>query len=558
MQKISLKIKFLIPLVILILIIVVSLNYAYTYFDTVDDKEEASAKVMAFKYLLQHHLLDEGKVLFLLLDQISSDKQLKNAFISNDREKLYTLSKEYYNNYESKYDVTHMYFIKLDKECFLRTHFEDRYGDTIKRESLEKSIENSNIILETEVGTMGSLTYRCVMPWVVDNNIIGYLELGIEYSELMKPLEVALNSEILVGYNEKMLNMNKIDNYHLGQYISNADTNYVLLKESRAIDNNILFKELNKQKVATNQNFISNFVVSKGDKYYNCILFEYSFSKSLSLPVYIIHEKKYTFKDFLKVIILSGSIIFGLIIFLIFLLITEKIEKKLDQRELELLESNTELENFAYAASHDLKAPLRAIDNLATWIEEDLEIINENTTHQLELMRGRIARMNKLLDGLLEYSRIGRVREEKMPVDVGKLLQNILYSVSQPKGFKIEIAPNMPILETYYSPLNQIFLNLIVNALKHHNKKDGTISITAESTGNFYRFSIKDNGPGIPKEYHEKIFQLFQTLESKDKVEGVGMGLAIIKKSVDQFGGEISLISEENHGSTFVFTWPKK
>ena len=229
----------------------------------------------------------------------------------------------------------------------------------------------------------------------------------------------------------------------------------------------------------------------------------------------------------------------------------------LTQTNAVLEKRNQELDQFAYVASHDLKAPLRAIANLSEWIEEDIsDTLNPENRHQMNLLRGRVHRLEALIDGLLQYSRVGRVATESEPVDVTDLLQEVLNSIAPPPD-TVTIEPGLPTLVTQRLPLFQVFSNLISNALKHHHRSDGKITISVKDQGRFYEFAVADDGPGIAPEYHEKIFGIFQTLQARDKAENTGIGLAIVKKIVESLGGRIRLESQEGQGATFYFTWPK-
>lgn len=224
-----------------------------------------------------------------------------------------------------------------------------------------------------------------------------------------------------------------------------------------------------------------------------------------------------------------------------------------------LQKRNQELDQFAYVASHDLKAPLRAIASLSEWLEEDLagQLPSENQ-HQLELLRGRVHRMEGLINGLLEYSRIGRIHTDLSLVNVGELLQEVIDSLEAPSSFKIDVAEEMPTLMTKRILLQQVFTNLIENAIKHHSRPDGGVKISVEEQGKFYKFTVADDGPGISQEYHHKVFTIFQTLEARDRKESTGIGLAIVKKIVEIEGGTINLDSSLGLGSSFHFTWPKQ
>lgn len=224
-----------------------------------------------------------------------------------------------------------------------------------------------------------------------------------------------------------------------------------------------------------------------------------------------------------------------------------------------LEDRNQELEQFAYVASHDLKAPLRAIANLSEWLEEDLgEQLSSENQHQMRLLRGRVQRMDALINALLSYSRIGRSQIPLEIVNVGELLSEILDSLNPPLTFVIEIQPNMPVFHTKRLLLRQVFANLISNAIKHHDRTNGHITIAWRDQGRFYEFAVRDDGHGIAEQYHDRIFVIFQTLEARDTKEGTGIGLSIVKKIVETEGGAVRVESQEGNGATFYFTWLKE
>lgn len=226
----------------------------------------------------------------------------------------------------------------------------------------------------------------------------------------------------------------------------------------------------------------------------------------------------------------------------------------------ELKRSNAELEQFAYVASHDLKAPLRGIANLAAWIEKDAaETMSDDAKQYLTLLQGRTERMGRLLDDLLQYSRAGREKTEVQPLDLNSALPDLFKMTAAPEGFRLELPAPLPSLTTAYVPLEQVFLNLIGNAVKHHDRDSGCIRVTAVTRGDFYEFLVQDDGPGIAVQFHEKVFAMFQALKSRDEVEGSGMGLAIVRKLVESAGGRITIESdpETARGTAFHFTWPK-
>jgi PAS domain S-box-containing protein len=254
-------------------------------------------------------------------------------------------------------------------------------------------------------------------------------------------------------------------------------------------------------------------------------------------------------------------------------LLKDELEERVQQRTTELEQANIlllkttatlekrnqELDQFAYVTSHDLKAPLRAIANLSTWIEEDLaDRLDENTRYNMNLLRSRVYRLENLINGLLAYSRVSRLKSEPQKVAVDEMLAEIIDLLDVPANFQIIIQGTMPTFTTAAVPLQQVFRNLISNAIQHSDCNQGKILISAQELTNCYEFTITDNGKGIDPQYHDRIFTIFQTLEAKGNTESTGIGLSIVKKAVESHGGKITVQSEEGAGATFRFTWQKK
>jgi PAS domain S-box-containing protein len=236
----------------------------------------------------------------------------------------------------------------------------------------------------------------------------------------------------------------------------------------------------------------------------------------------------------------------------------KRAEKKLADSMKLLEKSNKELDQFSYIISHDLKAPLRAISNLSLWLKEDLGTsLSEDNNHHLTMLRGRVVRMESLINGVLEYSKIGRTNVSLESVDTFMLIGEVIEMVSPPVNMEIKVSDDLPVIEAPKIMLLQVFSNLISNAIKYNDKEKGLIAIAYEEKENGHEFSITDNGPGIAAEFHEKIFVIFQTLQSRDTFESTGIGLTIVKRILEERGGSIRVESEPGKGSTFIFNWPK-
>lgn len=226
------------------------------------------------------------------------------------------------------------------------------------------------------------------------------------------------------------------------------------------------------------------------------------------------------------------------------------------QRNISELENrNAELDKFAYAVSHDLKAPIRGIHNVVNWTEEDFGgELPQYVKKNLDIIRQRTRRMEDLINGLLDYARI-RNKTSLQVTNVNELVYHIIDDIV-PRNFKVDVH-ELPIFFTDKLKLEQVFENLISNAVKYTPNNDGHILISCKEHSAYYEFSVKDNGIGIDPEYHSKIFDLFQTLRDKDEKESTGIGLAIIKKILDDQSCTIKVVSTLGQGSEFIFTWPK-
>jgi light-regulated signal transduction histidine kinase (bacteriophytochrome) len=220
---------------------------------------------------------------------------------------------------------------------------------------------------------------------------------------------------------------------------------------------------------------------------------------------------------------------------------------------------NKELKDFAYIVSHDLKAPLRGIKTLASWIATDYaDKLDQQGKEQIQLLLGRVDRMHNLIDGVLQYSRLGRVTEEVVPVNLGELLPEIIDMVAAPPHITVTVDNEMPTIHCGKTRISQIFQNLISNAIKYMDKPQGQVKVGSSEEAGFWKFYVADNGPGIEERFFEKVFKLFQTLSPHDETQSTGVGLAIAKKIVEMYGGKIWIESKVGQGSTFFFTLPQK
>lgn len=222
-----------------------------------------------------------------------------------------------------------------------------------------------------------------------------------------------------------------------------------------------------------------------------------------------------------------------------------------------LKRSNADLDNFAYVASHDLKAPLNAIKRLVSWVSEDCaSILPKESLEDLRIVLSRTNRMEQLLNDLLSYSRIGKDYQEASEINLKKFVIELLSLIDLPMGFVLncdDVKISVPLI-----PFKVLMLNLVSNAIKHHDSGNAKIEIKARANTKGCSITVMDNGPGIDEKNRERVFKLFETLKPRDEVEGSGIGLSVVKKIIEFYGGSIKVEANYPRGAKFIFKWPRK
>jgi PAS domain S-box-containing protein len=235
----------------------------------------------------------------------------------------------------------------------------------------------------------------------------------------------------------------------------------------------------------------------------------------------------------------------------------KRVDREIRQHVQELERINKELDDFVYVASHDLRSPLRAIKTLAQWIIDDDPSVDPNTRERLQLIQGRAQRMSQLLDDVMVYARAGKTNGPITRMSAAALTAEIAVTLQVPDGYRILTDRSLENVMVHRAPLEQVIHNLIGNAIKHHDRNQGSVRIWAVDNGERHRFFVADDGPGIPEQYRESVFDMFTTLKPRDEVEASGMGLALVRKVVSGLGGECGIQASAGRGACLWFDWPK-
>jgi len=230
-------------------------------------------------------------------------------------------------------------------------------------------------------------------------------------------------------------------------------------------------------------------------------------------------------------------------------------EVQLENKIQQLNQVNAELNDFAYIVSHDLRAPLRAIGSLAHWIAEDnAGVLNNEGRENLDTLMNRVRRMDALINGILQFSRIGRIEPTRETLDSDKVAREVIDSLAPPQNISVRIEGTLPEISYDRAHLQQLFQNLIGNAVKHMGKPQGEIVVSCADAKGFWELAVRDTGVGIEEKHFERIFKIFQTLKPRDQVEASGIGLTIVKAIAEKHGGKVRVESTLGEGTTFYLT----
>ncbi len=233
-------------------------------------------------------------------------------------------------------------------------------------------------------------------------------------------------------------------------------------------------------------------------------------------------------------------------------------KKENEKLKAEAVKQEEDYARFTYLVTHDIKAPIRAIDNLTTWITEDMgNDLKPSVAENINLLRNRVNRTQRMMNALSDYSRISRLKESRQPVNPDKLIHAVIESLPESDNGKFTVTGCDKVIQAEKDLIQRIFTELIKNSLMHSEKEITEITVRMEEMPDEYVFSVEDNGPGILKQYETKAFEIFQTLKSNDDSENTGIGLPLVKRILENLNQRIWIDYSFTGGLCIKFSWYK-
>jgi signal transduction histidine kinase len=580
------------PVVLVILILLAVFTACIYRLQERQIEQRVRDRIARTKSLLREARLTETRLLRGMTDCLLGDPALERYWRAGDRGALLKHCKPYFDEWRSRYQITHFYLLRPDRLCFLRVHDPNRYGDRITRVTLERASRGDNASAGLELGPLGTVTLRVVHPWHVRGELLGYLELGEEIDRLVTMVKQVLDVELIVatdksyldrrGWEEGMRMLGRPADWNsLPAFVVNDHTfgpavrsplAHGLLSAPHRPD------QLFDQTIGGRQYRGGVIILSDAvDRPVGrvAILCDIGAEKaSLRLLLFMLLELS-------AVVAAAIAVLFGRFIRDIERRLTavyadlkqeiqrrtsveeelrrhqDHLEDLVRQRTQELETSNHDLKSVLRIAAHDLKAPIRAVGTLTDWIRDDCaDKISAAGREHLDLLSTRAQRLSRHIDRILEYAEISSAPGPAAAVDLHALVHDLVAALPRPEGISVVVEDELPTVLADRSRMTQLFENLLSNAIRYMNKPVGVVTIGCVRQGEAWRFHVADTGGGIESRFFSKIFEMFQTLSPRDEVEATGMGLPIVKRIVELYGGTIWVESVVGQGSTFFFTLP--
>lgn len=519
-------------------------------------------QLASIEHLFQDSLDHEAKHISSLIDLYKIDQKLQSAYLTTDRDRLYQEALPIFQDIRTKHDITHFYFITPDKTCFLRVHNPARHGDYIDRHTLDKAVRTGTETHGIELGPFGTFTLRVVHLWRINNDLIGYLELGREIEHITPELKNILGFEFFFLVNKRYLDR---DMWEEGLKMTDRSGNWdevpghvitsrTLPEIPAKLNRYIKLPHAGKKDLL--------FKVSHGNKKYRGGFAPLKDSSGQEVGEII------ALQDFAQEVseqILAGifatvCIIIGGVLFIVFYGYIRKTEQRLSQTYKQLLhvEKLSAVGKLTASIAHEFNNPICGIRNVLEGLNRNAGLDEENG-QLLDLAIKECNRVANLTSDLQAFSR--PTSGKAAFVNIHKVLDELLLlSRKKFKAKKIRVekhyAADMPEVKVVPDQLTQVFLNLLTNAEEAIQENKGVVTISTEVHDKNIVISFHDSGIGIKPEDMGRIFEPF--FSTKPEVKGTGLGLSVSYGIIKRHGGKIEVESEPGKGAVFTVTLPKE
>ncbi len=564
--------EILIPLGLTLLILLTVSIVSIYWLQRLHLNEEVERHLKEVEQLFHMKQDEEAKVLESQINLLQLDKNIQTAYLAKDKEALLRHTMPFFNTIQAKYQVTHFYFIEVDKVCFLRVHNPSRYGDIIDRFTLADAKHQNVPVYGIELGRFGTFTLRVVYPWRVNGKLIGYIELGKEIEHITQALKKIFQIELFFTINKSFL---KRADWEEGLKMMGRTGNWALLQDAVIIDKTLLAipKILKKSLVerfssdSQSEHLVTIFHLSSGDRQYYAGLVPLIDAGHRKLGEIIVlndvSEQEAALQSLARLLI-SISVIIGSLLFGFFYLLIARIESQLIKAHDAMVANEKIKDDFLANTSHELRTPLNGIIGIAeSMIDGVTGTLAPQTCSNLAMIVASGRRLAYLVNDILDFSKLKQheIVLQLKPVNLREMVETILMITQPLKGQKTlqlinTIDPNLPPAYADEDRVQQILYNLIGNAIKF--TACGRIEISTKTVGDELTINVSDSGIGIPADKLERIFEAFEQAEGSTarNYSGTGLGLAVTKQLVNLHHGKIWVESIQGVGSEFIFTLP--
>lgn len=573
-----LRLLVLAPIVTTFLLAIILVIFSIKTFFNYQLEEENKAATQRVKTSFNAQITHDITEISSLIQLIEQKTDIQFAWQKKDRQMLIKATEEVYQAIRTTFDITHFYFHSLNGVNFLRVHRPSRFGDDINRKTLSTSRRTGKLSAGLEVGTFGQLALRIVKPWIINGQLVGYLELGKEVNHISQKLKASTNADIITLINKKFIIKEeweksfgqKFDWRTLNKWAITAST-FTTIPENL----NLLFHEKNRPRTPSHHGGTRTHILS----YFSLTDFS-NVNVGRMLVIQDVSSSSKQLRHLLINITIFGSIV-TLILSIAYFVYLGKIEtqlsstnrslhKKIAEHEVaenklrinrdELAATNRELESYSYSIAHDLRAPLRSVTSFSQIVLEDAkDKLNTDETDNLNRVIAASLRMADLIDDILQLSRITREELTYKNINLSKIIENNQRQLSSQDPDRVVEWDIQAHITVNADPrlLERAIENLISNAWKYTAyANNAKIIFGSLQRNNETVYFVRDNGAGFDMNYAHKLFATFQRLHNPREFTGSGVGLAIALRVIQRHHGRIWGEGAVGKGATFYFTLP--